>query len=102
MSRRSLRISFFLVGLGVGNRDMNLNMVFSFHAAERGQSYPVPPRIFCGCVRQMVLGSDLGLQVADQLRCGLTGKVFKAGNLEAGKHLSNVCFLIVCSSAQRK
>ena len=46
------------------------------------------------------LCSDLGLQVADQLRCGFAGKVFKAGNIEAGKHLSNVCLLIVCSFGQ--
>ncbi len=48
MSRRSLRISFFLVGLGAGNKDMNLNMVFSFQLAGRVRTYSVPPFDFSG------------------------------------------------------
>ena len=79
---------------------MNLYMVFSFHLAGPVQTYSVPPLDFYGCVCLVGLCSDLGLQVPDQLRCGFTGEVFKAGNLEAGKHLSNVCFLIVCSFGQ--
>ena len=79
---------------------MNLNMVFSFHVAGRVQTYPVPPLIVYGCVCLVGLCSDLSLQVPDQLRCGFTGELFKAGNIEAGKHLSNVCFLIVCSFGQ--
>ena len=61
---------------------------------------PIPSRPLIFMVVFVLVGlcSDLGLQVPDQLRCGFTGEVFKAGNLEAGKHLSNVCFLIVCSS----
>ena len=53
MSRRSLRISFFLVGLGVGNKDMNLNMVFSFHVAGRVRTYSVPP---LGCFMVVFVG----------------------------------------------
>src|SRR5271157_1124455 len=103
MSRRSVRISFFLVGLGAGNKDINLNISVSSHMAGRVQTYPVPPLDFyCLCLCGWLLCSDLGLQVPDQLRCGFTRKVFKAGNLEASKHLSNICFLIVCLSAQRK
>ena len=53
---------------------------------------PIPPRplVVYGCVGLVGLCSDFGLQVAYQLRGGFSGKVFKAGNLEAGKHLSNV------------
>ena len=80
---------------------MNLNMVFSFHVAGRVQHLSRPaPWLFMVVFVWYGLCSDLGLQVADQLRCGFTGEVFKAGNIEAGKHLSNVCFLIVCSFGQ--
>jgi hypothetical protein len=102
MSRRSLRISLFLVGLGAGNRDMNLNISVSSHMAGRVQTYPVPPLSFYGCVYLVGLCSDLGLQVPDQLRCGFTGEVFKAGNLKAGKQLADVSLLVLCSFGQRK
>ena len=39
-------MSLFLVGLGAGNKDMNLNMVFSFHVAGRVRTYRVPPLVF--------------------------------------------------------
>lgn len=102
MSRRSLRISRFLVGLGVGNRDMNLYMVFSFHGGTRTHLSRPAPLIFMVVFVLVALSSDLSLQVPYQLRGGLAGKVFKTGNLEAGKHLSNVCLVIVCFSAERK
>ncbi len=97
MSRRSVRTSLFLVGLGAGNKDINLNIGLLLHLAGRVHTYPVPPLIVYGCACVVGLCGDLGLQVPDQLRCGFAGKVFEAGNLEAGKQLANVCFLIVCS-----
>src|SRR5208283_686531 len=72
-------------------------------SVRRNADKPIPPRPwFYGCSGLVSLSSYLGLQVADQLRCGFTGKVFEAGNLKAGKHLPNVCLVIVCSSAQGK
>ncbi len=64
----------------------------------------IPSRLLivyrCACV--VGLSSDLGLQVPDQLRCGFAGEVFKAGNVEAGKHLCYVGIVIVCPSAECK
>jgi len=99
MSRRSLRISLFLVGLGVGNKDMNLNMVFSFRLAGRVRTYSAPPLVVHSAVCKLLLSGDFGLQVSNQLGGSLTGKFFKAGNIETSKHLSNVGVLIVCFSA---
>ena len=71
-------------------------LLLSFGGTRTNLSRPAP-LFFYGCVGLVGLGGDLDLQLPYQLRCVLTGKVFKAGNLKAAKHLSNVRFLIVCS-----
>ncbi len=47
-------MSFFLVGLGAGNRDMNLNMVFSFQLAGRVRTYSAPPRVLMVVILECV------------------------------------------------
>ena len=71
-------MSFLFLGLGVGNKDMNLNMVFSFLMAGRVHTYSAPPLVAHGDVCKVVLSGDFGLQVGDQLRGAFTGQVFKA------------------------
>src|SRR5271157_475372 len=100
MSRRSLRISLFLAGFGAGNKDMNLNMVFSFLWRNQDARVPSRPSVLYGCFVLVGLCSDLGLQAPYQLRCGFTGETLEAGSVEGRKHGLNVLLCVLSSFGQ--
>ena len=64
---------------------MNLNMVFSFHAAERGQTYPVPP---LGCLWLCLSGGfmqRLGSASARSTAMRIHGKGLQSGKPRSGQ-----------------
>jgi len=106
--RRSLRMMFFLLGLGGWNKDVNLNMGLLLSCGGTGHRWhmqyaPIPSRLWCSCLclEVWVLCGDFGLQVGDQAGRIFTGEFLEGRYVEGLQQGLDIFSAIICPLGQR-